>query len=66
MAPVDELEELDRELDVSDPTAPAFQLPVVQPTSVRLTFGPGLHRANGPNRVRPEDIGPHERFDQLA
>ena len=65
MAPVHELEQLDRELDVADPAATALELTVIEAPALRLAFGPGLHRADLAHGVRPEDVRPHEWLGRI-
>ncbi len=61
LTPVDELQQLYGELDVADPAAPAFQLPVAQSSPLNLGFGAGLHGSHLAHGVGIEHVGPYER-----
>ena len=65
VAPVDELQELHRELDVAYPAATALELPLAQSLALELRFGSRLHRSCLVYGVRVEDVGPHEASCEL-
>ena len=65
MPAVHELEELRRELDVTDATASPLHLALGEAAPVHLPLGPRLHGPHRAHRVRVEDLRPDERLHQL-
>ena len=56
-AAVHELEELNRELDVANPAAPALHFALDEPAPPEVGLAPALHRADLAHDVGPRDVG---------
>ena len=55
---MDELEQLDRELDIADAAGAAFEFAPRQPFARHLRLGPGFHRPQRTERVSIEGARP--------
>src|SRR5436190_4575804 len=63
---VDQLQQLDRELDVADATRTEFELTVGQSSAGHVRFGADLHGPNLSDRLRRERAAPKPRRRRLV